>query len=475
MNKKIKNRNSKIVTVKHIVSALCLSAAFISGITVQAKGNDSVSLADNIAKVSEVNQYAEVKADCMEKVFENFTKANSDYSKVKKDYAEYAAISEKLEGNTITVTSQAKTADYVSLNGTWTYKLEGDYIINTYKTSEMFGFTIGNNIAHAVSDYLGMDYELVNGYMSAVIKKNLKSDYYSMTIDEAAETISQKIYVAGKYDLSVIDDLYIDVDSLDLLDPLTANSTSVATGIGKVAATTYGTKDSFQIIIEEYGNVTELSYKSILEIVKKAKPIGYEEFLKNYTKLEEVSTDYYTVTFPTLAEMKKESETVSEKDKFVKVVFKPVLKVKAGTAKKLSLKGESVKKWKTSKKSVATVSKGKITALKKGTATITAVLKDGSELTYTVKVSNSPSLTVGDKKYNKKTTYTVKKNKTLKVKITGKASSVKNVYTSADPAVAKVTSKASASTVKIKGLKSGSTTVTVRVNGVNYKIKIKVK
>ena len=113
--------------------------------------------------------------------------------------------------------------------------------------------------------------------------------------------------------------------------------------------------------------------------------------------------------------------------------------------------------------------------MKKGTATITAVLKDGSELTYTVKVSNSPSLTVGDKKYNKKTTYTVKKNKTLKVKITGKASSVKNVYTSADPAVAKVTSKASASTVKIKGLKSGSTTVTVRVNGVNYKIKIKVK
>lgn len=475
MNKKIKNRDSKIVTVKHIVSALCLSAAFISGITVQAKGKDSVSLADNLAKVSEVGQYAEVKADCMQKVFENLTKADSDYSKVKKDYTEYVAISERIEGNSIIITAQAKTADYESLNGTWTYALEGDYIVNTYKTSEMFGYTLGLYITQAVSDYLEMDYELVNGYMSAVIKKNLKSDYYSMTIDDAAETISQKIYVAGKYDLSVIDNLYIDKDSLDLLDTLTATITNMATGIGKVSATTFGSKDSFQIIIGEYGDVTELSYKSILEIVKKAQPIGYDEFLKNYTKLEAVSTDYYTVTFPTLAEMKQESETVSEKDKFVKVVFKPELNVKAGTAKKLSLKGETVKKWKTSKKTVATVSKGKITALKKGTATITAVLKDGSELTYTIKVSNSPALTVGGKKYNKKTTYTVKKNKTLKVKITGKASSVKNVYTSADPTVAKVTSKAAASTVKIKGLKTGKTTVTIKVNGVKYKIKVKVK
>ena len=460
---------------KLAVAGLCLSALLTSGLTVQAKTGIKDTDYGSVYNTDIVSQVGAVKEDCMRKVFENFTKADSDYSKLKQDYKDYATLSEKLEGNTITVTGKAKSADFESWNGTWTYVLDGDYIVNTYKESEMFGYTIGTYMAYAVSDYLGMDYELMNGYMSTVINKNLKSDYFSMNIDENTGTISQKIYVAGKYDMSIMNDVYIDSDSLTLLEPLTTNSQSVSTGIGKVSAIMNGTKDSFEILIKEYGDVTELSLKSLAEIVKKGQPIGYEEFLKNYTKLEAVSTDYYTVTFPTLEEMKQESERVSEKDKFIKVVFKPALKVKAGTAKKLTLKGEKVSKWKSDNKAVVKVSKGKITALKKGTAKITAVLKDGSELTYTVKVSNNPSLTIGGKKFNKKKTYTVKKNGTLKVKITGKASSVKNVYASSNKTIAKVTSKATDKTVKIKGLQAGSTTVTIKVNGVKYKIKVKVK
>ena len=50
--------------------------------------------------------------------------------------------------------------------------------------------------------------------------------------------------------------------------------------------------------------------------------------------------------------------------------------------------------------------------------------------------------------------------------------SLRNKYTSTK--VAKVTSKKSAQTVKIKGLKKGMAKVTIKVNGVSFKIKVKV-
>ncbi|MBR1732007.1 MAG: leucine-rich repeat domain-containing protein [Ruminococcus sp.] len=127
-----------------------------------------------------------------------------------------------------------------------------------------------------------------------------------------------------------------------------------------------------------------------------------------------------------------------------------------------------------SNEAVASVSTGYVTALKKGTATISAYLRDGSEIKGTVTVNSNPSLKVGGKAYKSSTTYNVIKGKSLTVKITGKASSVDNVYSTTSAKVAKVTSKAAASTVLIKGLKKGKATITIKVNGVSYKIKVNV-
>lgn len=58
-----------------------------------------------------------------------------------------------------------------------------------------------------------------------------------------------------------------------------------------------------------------------------------------------------------------------------------------GTSVKLKVKNGKVKKWMSSRKKVATVSKtGKVVAKKKGIATITAVLKNGKKLTCMVNV-----------------------------------------------------------------------------------------
>lgn len=127
------------------------------------------------------------------------------------------------------------------------------------------------------------------------------------------------------------------------------------------------------------------------------------------------------------------------------------------------------------KKNVAKVSSsGKVTALTKGKAVITVKIKKGSSvvktLKLTVNVKNNPKLSPAKK-------LTIKKvNKTAAVKITGKASSVKNSYKVADKRIAKIVTKnKNAKKITVKGLKRGSTTVTIKVNGKALKLKVTVK
>ena len=206
------------------------------------------------------------------------------------------------------------------------------------------------------------------------------------------------------------------------------------------------------------------------------------------------------------------------------------LTLKAGDTKTLKVTDGTAKAWATSNKNVATVNKGKVTAVGKGTATITATLTTGEKLTCKVTVVNSPKLTssiaflksggtktikavggtvkawtISNKKVaivnngkvtalNKgtatvtatlttgkkiackvtvttapklsKTTVKVKKGNTATVKVIGKVATINNKYTNTK--VAKITSKTNATTLKIKGLKKGTTTLKVKVNGVKY-------
>ncbi|MGN0461398.1 MAG: leucine-rich repeat protein [Ruminococcus sp.] len=138
----------------------------------------------------------------------------------------------------------------------------------------------------------------------------------------------------------------------------------------------------------------------------------------------------------------------------------------AGTVRTLKVTNGAVKSWSTSNKKIATVKSGKVTSLNKGTAQITATLTTGKKLTCRVTVNSSPKLS--------KTTVSVKKGKTVKVTLTGKASAINNKYTNTK--YAKITSKTSAKTITIKGLKKGTTTLKVKVNGVKtLSLRVKVK
>ena len=116
-----------------------------------------------------------------------------------------------------------------------------------------------------------------------------------------------------------------------------------------------------------------------------------------------------------------------------------------------------------------------IYALKKGTTTIKCKDSRGNISTCKVKVTTNPSIKVGGKAFKSSKRYPIKKGKTLAVKITGKSPIVKNAYSSSKKSVAKVISKTTAKTAKIKGFKAGKATVTIKVNGVAFKVKVKVK
>lgn len=126
-------------------------------------------------------------------------------------------------------------------------------------------------------------------------------------------------------------------------------------------------------------------------------------------------------------------------------------------------------KWSSSDKSIVKVSqKGKITALKKGTATITAVTgsKERAEITITVKKApTSVKLQKSSKTLAKGKTYA------LKPSLPQNSASNKMTYTSSNKSIAAVNSKG-----VIKAKKKGSAVITIKTfNGKTASIKITVK
>ncbi len=116
--------------------------------------------------------------------------------------------------------------------------------------------------------------------------------------------------------------------------------------------------------------------------------------------------------------------------------------------------------WTSSNPKVATVSNGKVTAKKAGTAVITATV--GS-------VKATCNVTVKKPAIKVKKSVSVRKGKKLKLKVKATPSG-KITYKSKNKKIATVTKKGS-----IKGIKKGSCTITVKCNGVTKKVKVKVK
>ncbi len=142
-------------------------------------------------------------------------------------------------------------------------------------------------------------------------------------------------------------------------------------------------------------------------------------------------------------------------------------KLKAGAIAKIIVEnaGTETIKFKSLNKKIATVNaNGTVTALKKGTATI-QVIVGAITLTYKVKVTSNPFLS--------KKVVTVKKGKTATITVNGKAANTSLQY--AKSKLVKISTNKKQTSLKIKGLKTGTTKLKIKINGVVVTLKITVK
>lgn len=210
-------------------------------------------------------------------------------------------------------------------------------------------------------------------------------------------------------------------------------------------------------------------------------PCGYCVYKDNKVCSIKSAVDSKIIDVETLAKAIPNTTKIEEPTKPTEPTkpqpTKPVVKTPKISATKVTLKSAqtkilkvtngTVKTWSTSSKKIATVSKGKVVALTKGRVRITATLTNGKKLTCYVTVTTSPKLS--------RTTLNLKKGKTATVKLTGKVANINNKYYNYSK-VAKIVSKANATSIKVKALKKGTTTLKIRVNGVNVlRLKVKVK
>lgn len=124
--------------------------------------------------------------------------------------------------------------------------------------------------------------------------------------------------------------------------------------------------------------------------------------------------------------------------------------------------------WTTSNKSIATVSSGKVTGIKAGTATITVKTYNGKTATCRVTVKNAPTKVSLNFKSK---TLSVGSSYTLKATLPSNTASNTLTWTSSNESVATVNENG-----LVKGLKKGTATITVKTyNGKTATCKITVK
>ncbi|MBR2108412.1 MAG: leucine-rich repeat protein [Ruminococcus sp.] len=142
---------------------------------------------------------------------------------------------------------------------------------------------------------------------------------------------------------------------------------------------------------------------------------------------------------------------------------------RAGEEYWLKINGKSVKGWKSTNSDVVKITNtGKVSFLQSGRAAIKVKLKNGKifKRKYEI-IYNHPKIESKE--------ITVKVGKISTTRIVGKVNSIDWTCKNKSKIV-KLVSPQSASTIKVKGLKKGTTTLRIKVNGVVYRnLKVKVK
>lgn len=253
-------------------------------------------------------------------IFES-TIASREYLKWKAEWkGSGTTITEKLDGDSIIF--KAESTEEYGTKGEFTFKLDGDYLVYTPDDKDETGaggYAFSLMIIQGVSDYYDMDYSDVTGYLAGVANLDMENKY----LINDTETSAVKVYVAEKWDLSELDEMYINEKALEYTDPLNEEFSNKILNCGRMTMLAYGDVNNVQIIFIEKGEKSsDITYKSIMSAVAKLQPKGYKTFAKKYTELKDAKGKGYKVVLGLDKDIAAEHELTAEEGRsYVTVVF----------------------------------------------------------------------------------------------------------------------------------------------------------
>lgn len=231
-------------------------------------------------------------SDAVKGIFEAMLAEGSDYSENKALYAQYMPdmrFEEALtdDGFSITVTGSGY------MDGSWAFVQDGDYLSTTVSGGEYYGTMLTTQVVKAVGDYYGMETDVLSGYINGLTALGIENDNFIAIPEEDATAF--RINIAGPWDMKELDQMVID-DNVLIYGPMVEDCNSMTASVGKLMMVANGNVDDLSILLGEYGGLDELAYQSIINIVSRLRPAGWEDFVAGYTGLSDAQADGYLVT-----------------------------------------------------------------------------------------------------------------------------------------------------------------------------------
>ena len=282
--KESNNMKQKMIGVRLI--AVALSLVMLLALT--ACGAQSAS-AQKIGKDA-------APSETLKGIFDALIAPDSDYSQNKAMMAEYypeLEYSETLGTDRITLTFKANGNEYYT-DGAWDFVQDGDRLTAVIANDDYSGIFNVMNMAEAIGACFGMDTDVISGYLNGLSIFEIESDNFKMTQNESDGTMTYSLNIAGPWDMKELDQMVLNETVLDD-EPLGENFISQGGSVGKMQYLANGNADSYTALFAESGELDDVAYQSIVNLITLRKPAGWENFLADFTELKALETDDYAV------------------------------------------------------------------------------------------------------------------------------------------------------------------------------------
>lgn len=252
-------------------------------------------------------------AEILKGIFDLFVK--DDTYATYKELFKGATFEEKLEADSIVVIAKGNE----NVEGTYTFPVKDGYLTFEMKPKNTAGAVLFTYLSSCVGKYYGIDKLLFMGYLNGMSNMGIKSKNYEMDI-KPDSTGTMKLYIAEKPDMKELNNIYFNDKCMDAFGDYTS---AFMTNVGKVIINSSidNINGNLQIVIGEYEKNTDVTYKSVLTIVNRLKPKGYEAFLKDFTEIKEISAKDYKVMTDCDAYMKEHEIEKPDGYKFIVVMI----------------------------------------------------------------------------------------------------------------------------------------------------------